>query len=55
MTRTAQEEANLRLVTEMYHKVLIAMDRPPSTNILRPIMCSIPRWPNRGGGVKGLP
>lgn len=26
MTRTAQEEANLRLVTEMYHKVLIAMD-----------------------------
>lgn len=26
MARTAQEEANLRLVTEMYHKVLIAMD-----------------------------
>lgn len=26
MARTAQEEANLRLVIEMYHKVLIAMD-----------------------------
>ena len=26
MARTAQEEANLRLVIEMYHKVLLAMD-----------------------------
>lgn len=36
MARTAQEEANLRLVIEMYHKVLIAMDSQAVDHYIAP-------------------
>ncbi|WCT77931.1 nuclear transport factor 2 family protein [Novosphingobium humi] len=36
MARTAQEEANLRLVIEMYHKVLIAMDSQAADHYIAP-------------------
>lgn len=36
MARNAQEEANLALVIEMYHKVLIAMDSRAVDNYIAP-------------------